>query len=173
MAKLSRVLLLAFVLTGALAATAGATADHSDWPHVPVHDHTRYQRNDPPGVDGWVAQGTDRSDELLGGHHDDKLFGLGGSDILWGDYLAVGNTARQRDRIYAGGGDDFIYGSHGRSVVYAGAGDDMIRIWFGRGYVDCGPGRDVLYVSRKSDPKVKRTGCEKVSHLSDSQVHGR
>ena len=93
MGKLSRVLLLAVVLAGALAATAAATADHSDWPYVPIHDHTRYKRNDPPGIDKWVATGTDRSDELLGGHHDDRLYGLGGSDILWGDYLAAGNTA--------------------------------------------------------------------------------
>ena len=168
-----RTFALALLACGALAATASATADHSDWPSIPIHDHSRYKRNDPPGINGWVATGTNLSDELLGGHRDDVLYGRGGSDVLLGDYLAAGNTSRQSDRIYGGGGADFIYGSHGRSVVFAGAGDDMIRIWFGRGYVNCGPGRDILYVSRKSDPKVKRKNCEKVSHLSDSQVHGR
>jgi hypothetical protein len=172
MAKLSRVLLLAFVLSGALAATAAATADHSDWPYIPIHDHSRYKRNDPPGVDKWVAHGTDRSDEILGGHHDDVIYGHGDIDVLWGDYLAAGNTAAQTDHIYGGGGGDFIYGSHGRSVVYGGPGNDKIRIWFGRGYVNCGPGRDILYVSRKNGPRVKRKNCETISHLSDRQVHG-
>jgi RTX calcium-binding nonapeptide repeat (4 copies) len=165
-------LVLALVAAGVLASVAGATADHSDWPYVPIHDHTRYQRNDPPGIQGWVAVGTPFSDELLGGHHNDKLYGGGGSDILWGDYLAVGNTGYQRDRIYGGDGNDFIYGSHGRSVVYAGAGNDMVRVWFGRGFVDCGAGRDILYVSRKRNRKIKRRNCETVSHLSDRQVHG-
>jgi RTX calcium-binding nonapeptide repeat (4 copies) len=166
------ILVVALVAGAVCATTAGATADHSDWPSIPIHDHTRYMRNDPPGIDNWVAIGTNLSDELLGGHHSDKLYGRGGIDILWGDYLAAGNTSHQRDRIYGGDGGDFIYGSHGRSVVYAGAGDDMIRIWFGRGYVDCGPGRDILYVSRKRNRKVKRRNCEKISHLSDRQVHG-
>jgi len=167
-----RTILLAAGLTALIATTASATADHSDWPSIPIHDHSRYKRNDPPGMDNWVARGTKRSDELLGGHHDDTLYGMGGSDILWGDYLAAGNTSSQTDRIYGGDGDDFIYGSHGRSIVYAGAGNDMVRIWFGRGYVNCGPGQDILYVSRKNGPKVKRKNCETVSHLSDRQVHG-
>jgi hypothetical protein len=166
------ILALALLVPGVIAATAAATADHSDWPAIPIHDHSRYQRNDPPGINGWVATGTHLSDELLGGHHDDTLIGGGGVDILWGDYLAAGNTTSQTDHIYAGDGGDFIYGSHGRSVVYGGAGNDRIRVWFGRGYVNCGPGRDILYVSRKNGPKVKRRNCEVISHLSDRQVHG-
>src|SRR3954467_3210143 len=174
MAMLPRVLILFAALLGggALAATAAATADHSDWPAIPIHDHSRYKRNDPPGINGWLATGTNLSDELLGGHRDDTLVGRGGVDVIWGDYLAVGTPAAQTDRIYGGPGGDFIYGSHGRSVVYGGAGDDRIRIWFGRGYVNCGPGHDVLYVSRKAGPHVKRRGCEVISHLSDRQVHG-
>jgi Ca2+-binding RTX toxin-like protein len=174
MAMTSRVLILALALLagGVLAATASATADHSDWPAIPIHDHSRYKRNDPPGINGWVATGTNLSDELLGGHNDDTLVGRGGVDVLWGDYLAAGNTSLQTDHIDGGGGGDFIYGSHGRSVIRGGTGDDKIRVWFGRGFVDCGAGRDVLYVSRKSGPKVKRRHCEVISHLSDRQVHG-
>jgi hypothetical protein len=172
MALISRVLILALLATGALAATAAATADHSDWPAIPIHNHDRYKRNDPPGINNWVATGTHLSDELLGGHHDDTLDGRGGVDVIWGDYLAAGNTTRQTDHIYGGDGGDFIYGSHGRSVIYGGNGNDRIRVWFGRGYVNCGPGRDILYVSRKNGPKVKRRHCEVISHLSDRQVHG-
>jgi hypothetical protein len=168
-----RIAILATLLLGIFAATAAATADHSEWPVIPIHDHSRYMRNDPPGIQNWVAQGTAQSDELLGGHHDDVLYGRGGVDVIWGDYLSAGNGAGQSDRIYGGGGDDFIYGSHGRSTIYGGPGNDKIRVWFGRGFVDCGPGNDILYVSRKNGPKVKRRNCEIISHLSDSQVHGR
>jgi Ca2+-binding RTX toxin-like protein len=170
----SRVLILSVALLagGILAATAAATADHSDWPYVPIHNHDRYKRNDPPGINNWVAAGTSKSDELLGGHRNDRLDGRGGIDILWGDYRSDGNTSRQHDRIYGGPGGDFIYASHGHTVIYGGSGNDKIRVWFGRGYVDCGPGYDILYTSRKSDPAVGRVNCEKTSHLSDSQVHG-
>jgi hypothetical protein len=167
------ILSLALLASGALAATAAATADHSEWPAIPINDPERYQRNDPPGIDDWVATGTEQSDELLGGHRDDELHGGGGIDVLWGDYLAVGNTAAQHDVIYGDGGGDFIYSSHGRSEIYGGGGPDKIRVWFGRGFVDCGPGKDILYTSRKSDPKIKRKNCEKISHLSDSQVRAK
>jgi RTX calcium-binding nonapeptide repeat (4 copies) len=166
------VLIAALLSSGALAATAAATADHSDWPYVPIHNHDRFKMNVPPGIDDWVAVGTDKSDKLLGGHHDDTLNGGGDVDVLWGDYLSAGNGTRQHDVIYGGRGGDFIYGSHGRNDVYAGKGNDKIRIWFGRGFVDCGPGEDILYISRKSDPTITRRHCEHISHLSDSQVHG-
>jgi Ca2+-binding RTX toxin-like protein len=173
MSSRALIIIATFIASGVLAAVAAANADHRDWPYIPIHDHTRYKRNDPPGVNHWVAHGTNKSDELLGGHHDDTLYGRGDVDVLWGDYLSAGNGPGQHDVIYGGGGGDFIYGSHGRSTIYAGKGNDKIRVWFGRGFVDCGPGEDILYVSRKSDPKVKRRNCEHLSHLSDRQVHGR
>src|SRR3954470_21120082 len=102
MAMLPRVLIIFAALLGGgvIAATAAATADHSDWPAIPIHDHSRYKRNDPPGLNGWVATGTPLNHESLGGHHDDTLDGGGGVDIIWGDYLAAGNTSRQTDHIY-------------------------------------------------------------------------
>jgi hypothetical protein len=150
--------------TGALVATGAAQTSHEDWPRIDTKPYINKADRDA------TFRGTDKNDELLGGHGRDKLYGLRGHDVIWGDYKPTGNTARQRDRLYGGPGDDWIYGSHGRSVVYGGGGNDTIRLWFGRGFVDCGDGSDILYVSRKSDAKVKRRNCETISHRSARQV---
>lgn len=154
----------ALVATGALAAAAAAQTSHEDWPKIQTKPYINEADRDA------TFRGSHRNDELLGGHGHDKLHGLRGHDVIWGDYKPSGNTAHQRDRLYAGAGDDWVYGSHGRNVVYGGPGRDTIRIWFGRGFVDCGAGRDILYLSRKSDPKVKRRNCEKISHKSAREV---
>ena len=52
--------------------------------------------------------GTPRSDELLGHHGSDMLRGRGRSDVLWGDHDPDGQPERQRDRIYGGGGLDYL-----------------------------------------------------------------
>jgi hypothetical protein len=159
--------LTTLLASGAFAAIAAASADHSEWPRV-TRAHTHLNES---SINGWTKSGSSKSDKLLGGHRDDTLDGKGGIDVIWGDYRGPGNTAHQHDVLIGGGGGDFIYGSHGRNDVDGGPGNDKIRIWFGRGKVDCGPGRDILYVSHKSDPKVKRKHCEKISHLSDRQAH--
>jgi RTX calcium-binding nonapeptide repeat (4 copies) len=150
--------------TGALAATSIAQTSHEDWPKIQTKPYLNTSDRDA------THSGSRKNDELLGGHGRDILYGLAGDDVIWGDYKPTGNTPHQRDRLYGGPGDDWIYGSHGRAVVYGGPGRDTIRVWFGRGFVDCGDGRDILYLSRKSDPKVKRRNCEKISHKSARQV---
>ena len=73
----------------------------------------------------------------------------GRADVLWGDWEGgADQPTNQRDRIYGQGGDDFIYGSHGRNVIFGGAGNDAISVHYGRGFVDCGPGRDIYHVAR-------------------------
>jgi Ca2+-binding RTX toxin-like protein len=156
--------LAALAALGAVAAQAGAPK--GDWPKI---DGELWINHYDVNA---THQGTDRNDELLGGHGDDRIFGMGGSDVIWGDQKASGNTSAQNDTIMGGSGDDWIYGSHGRNRVWAGPGNDTVRIWFGRGFVDCGAGRDILYVSRKSGPHVKRRNCETISHKSASQVAG-
>jgi hypothetical protein len=144
----------------ALAAIAQAKVPQGSWPAI--HGATWVNSADRSGV----HHGSDRNDKLLGGHGDDVIWGHRGSDVIWGDYKATGNTARQHDVLRGGGGNDWIYASHGRNRILAGPGRDTVRVWFGRGYVDCGAGRDILYVSHKSDPKVKRRNCERISHQS-------
>jgi hypothetical protein len=143
---------------------AEAKAPHDDWP--PIHGETWINQADRDTT----HHGTNKNDELLGGHGDDVIYGHRGSDVIWGDYKPTGNTSRQADTVFSGGGNDWIYASHGRNTIDAGAGNDTVRVWFGRGTVDCGPGRDILYVSHKTDPKVKRTHCETISHKSARDV---
>ena len=85
---------------------------------------------------------------------------------------AAPTSRPQRDRIYGGGGDDFIYGSHGRNVIFGGAGNDAISVHYGRGFVDCGPGRDIIHVARSRKRGYKFRNCEKVDYRSEAQRGG-
>ncbi len=116
--------------------------------------------------------GTPRSDELLGHHGSDVLRGLGRSDVLWGDHDPNGQPASQLDRIYGGGGRDFIYGSHGRNRLFGGAGNDAISAHYGRGFIDCGPGRDIYHVPISLKKAYRVVNCEKVDRRSESDRGG-
>jgi Ca2+-binding RTX toxin-like protein len=158
--------LVPLLVAGAVLAPAAQaqSSKHKHWPRINGELWINKQDRDTSHT------GTTKNDELLGGHGDDTLIGGRGADVIWGDHKARGNTARQRDTIDSGPGNDWVYGSHGRNTIQGGPGFDRIRVWFGRGFVDCGPGRDILYVSRKSDPKVDRRNCETISHKSARQI---
>jgi Ca2+-binding RTX toxin-like protein len=147
-----------------LSVAAQAHAPQGDWP--PINGLTWVNKYDFDAT----YYGTALNDKLLGGHGDDVIHGGPGADVIWGDYKPTGNTAGQYDTLHGGGGADWIYASHGLNVIDSGAGNDTVRVWFGRGTVDCGPGRDILYISHNTDPQVKRTNCEKVSHKSARDV---
>ena len=146
---------LSLALLGLLASAAPAAANHI--PGQPCSSCASHEYW--PTIHGRIVKanhsssstfhGTRRSDELLGHHGSDKLFGLGHADVLWGDWQGgADQPTNQRDRMYGGGGNDFIYGSHGRNVIFGGAGNDAISVHFGRGFVDCGPGRDIYHVAK-------------------------
>jgi len=142
-------------------------ASHKHWPRVSLDDV--HKARDV----GTTFVGTRSSDELLGHHGSDKLYGKGGADILWGDWEGGSDQpTNQRDRIYGGPGDDFIYGSHGRNVIYGGPGNDAISAHFGRGFVDCGPGRDIYHVATFRKDRYKFRNCEKVDYRSEAQRGG-
>jgi hypothetical protein len=102
--------------------------------------------------------------ELLGGHGNDIIYAGPQGDVIWGDYKPSGQPAAQVDRVFGGGGRDFIFASHGTNYIAAGGGDDWIKAHFGRGVIDCGGGRDVLYISRRAQKSYKITRCETISH---------
>jgi hypothetical protein len=141
-------------------------ASHAYWPTIDG-------RLDKTGPGGGTLRGTRRSDQLMGHHGKDVLRGLGGRDVIWGDHIGDGQPKRQRDRLYGGGGTDFIYGSHGRNVIFAGKGNDAVSVHFGRGFLDCGPGRDIYHVPRSRKMRWKIRNCEKVDHRSESQRGGK
>ena len=163
-----RILILAAAVSLLAAAVAYATPK-DDWPLI---NGELWINSDD--LDTSHAGGP-KNDELLGGHGDDVIYGRRGHDVIWGDHKARGNTKRQRDRIHAGAGKDWVYASHGRNTIYGGPGQDTIRVWFGRGFVDCGSGGDdILYVSKTQNKKVKRRNCERVLHRSAKDaVHDR
>jgi Ca2+-binding RTX toxin-like protein len=167
---------LAASLTLAAALAAPAWADH-----IPGHACDNCSSHEHwPSIDGDFRKakatgepvhyvGTERSDELLGHHGSDYLHGKQRSDVLWGDWKGgADQPTNQRDEIRGGGGEDFIYGSHGRNVVYGGKGNDAISVHFGRGYVNCGPGRDIYHVAKSRRDGYKFRNCEKVDYRSES-----
>jgi Ca2+-binding RTX toxin-like protein len=150
---------LAALLAGA--AVAPANTSHEGWPEIDgvLKMHKQDQSS--------AIRGTDKSDELLGGHGNDTLYGRGAADVLWGDYKPSGQPTTQFDHIYGGDGDDFIYASHGRNTIDAGPGKDTIHAHFGRGSIDCGPGNDTLFISHKSKKGYKIKNCETISYKTN------
>jgi Ca2+-binding RTX toxin-like protein len=142
-------------------------ASHDHWPRIDIEN---VQRSDKEGTTRLVGSGA--NDELMGHHTSDVLRGLGGSDVIWGDYDPVGQPASQVDRIFGGPGEDFIYGSHGRNVIFGGAGNDAISVHYGRGVVNCGPGRDIYHVARSRKHRYTFRNCEKVEYRTEKQRGG-
>jgi Ca2+-binding RTX toxin-like protein len=111
------------------------------------------------------------NDELLGHHGSERLEGLGGRDILWGDWDPRNNNGRQRDVLIGGEGDDFIYPSHGVTTVRGGPGRDYVWAYYGRGVIDCGPGRDRARVRLETRFRVRN--CEVIGHFCAYGNDGR
>lgn len=149
--------LLATSLALVPAGLAAADASHVGWPTI--DGLLSINKTDVSGA----RAGTDRSDELLGGHGNDTLTGGSANDVLWGDYKPSGQPTVQFDRLDGGDGRDFIYASHGTNVIAGGAGDDVVHAHFGRGRIDCGPGHDLVFLARSRKAGWKLTGCETVS----------
>jgi hypothetical protein len=108
--------------------------------------------------------GTEDNDELLGHHGDDKLQGLAGKDVLWGDWQA-NNPSNQTDVMRGGDGNDFIYPSHGKNNMYGGAGNDRIIAYYGHGLIDCGPGKNDYAQTRWQRKDYKVRNCERIRHF--------
>lgn len=155
------VVLSALAALLAFAALAPANTSHEGWPKIngvlKMHKHDQSS----------AIRGTAKSDELLGGHGNDTLYGRGAADVLWGDYKPGGQPTSQFDHIYGADGNDFIYASHGRNTIEAGAGKDTIHAHFGHGSIDCGPGIDTLYISRKARKVYKIKRCETISYKTN------
>jgi hypothetical protein len=152
------------------AALVHGKASHAGWPtndcqwrkHPPGPGcgvYRSHNRNQDGGI-----RGTDRIDELLGGHGSDAIRGRSSGDVIWGDFWPCCQPDGQRDSLRGGGGNDFIYASHGWNDIDGGEGNDVIHAHFGRGgSVDCGSGYDVLFVSHRTKPLYKRSDCERIS----------
>lgn len=170
--------LLVFVL--AMGGMVYGKASHKGWPTnkcnyrgAPDRDGARHGRGPGCGVykshdedQNGVLRGTNRIDELLGGHGDDLIYGRGSGDVIWGDFWPSGQGSRQLDRLYGGAGNDFIYVSHGTNRVFGGAGNDTIRAHYGvGGTIDCGSGNDRLHISHRSKGRYHSVkNCERIDN---------
>ena len=167
-------------------------------PGQQVDDLGVYTTNDLPGCPkGGLFLGTDKPDMLDGGHGDDEIRGLGGSDhyldggpgndvIYGGDgddapipiEKAAPNTTwggegldggDGDDTLYGGDGDDQLVGGNGEDVLYGGDGNDIVVDWYDgqRDKLYCGRGKDT-YVTDKNN--YVDSSCEK--KISPRRIFG-
>jgi Ca2+-binding RTX toxin-like protein len=143
-------------------------ADHEFWPAI---DRSNVQI--AHGGDVTFHGAKDASNELLGYHGSDTLYGGDKSDVLWGDYIGDGQPSTQVDKLYGGLGNDFLYSSHGLNMLDGGPGNDAIKARYGHGTINCGSGRDIVYVPKSRKKNWKFIGCEKLEYRSESALgHG-
>lgn len=151
-------------------AEAGACAGHEYWPRMTMDD----VRKTPKNAGGTLRGKPGNSDELLGWHGSDTLYGGDQADVLWADHIGgKGQLTTQTDRLYGGAGDDYLYSARGTNILKGGPGNDAIKARYGRGIVDCGPGRDIVYLPKKRRKNWTFISCEKFEYRSESGVgHG-
>jgi hypothetical protein len=142
---------------GAKAPGGGEKVSHKGWPPITgIYWQVEDGHNSK-------HSGTPDNDELLGHHGNDTISGLAGKDVIWGDW-APNNPSGQKDVMYGGDGNDFIYPSHGLNRMFGGRGNDRIIAFYGHGTIDCGPGKSDFAQTRENGAyKVKN--CEIIRHF--------
>ena len=152
-----RRLTLALCVVGFAATPALANTSHAGWPSPLVRQQNKLNLDETitgrPGV----------HNELLGGAGNDTIVAANDGDVLWGDYNPDNNPTTQVDRLTGGTGKDFIYASHGTNYITTNGGGDVIHAHYGRGQIHCGSKTDLVYISHKSLPHYKLTGCKRIS----------
>lgn len=93
--------------------------------------------------------GDDDDNDLDGDDGNDKVFGLGGDDIILG--------GRGNDKLDGGEGNDFVDGDDGNDKLFGQAGDDDLIGGGGNDHLDGGAGNDLL---DGGDGNDKLTGGE-------------
>jgi hypothetical protein len=142
---------------GAKAPGGGEKVSHKGWPPI---TGIYWQVEDGHNS---THSGTPDNDELLGHHGNDTISGLAGKDVIWGDW-EPNNPSGQKDVMYGGDGNDFIYPSHGLNRMFGGRGNDRIIAFYGHGTIDCGPGKSDFAQTRENGAyKVKN--CEIIRHF--------
>jgi Ca2+-binding RTX toxin-like protein len=104
-----------------------------------------------------------KHNELLGGHGNDTIYAGAGGDVVWADYNYPTNPATQKDKLFGGPGNDFLYASHGHNEIHTGGGKDAVLARYGYGTITCDSAAAVVNLSRRSQKKYKLTGCKHIT----------
>src|SRR4051812_11427162 len=146
-------LLLLVAVPAALvpAAWSVAKTSHEGWPRI--NGDLKMHSNDESGT--LRATKLRKHNELLGGHGNDTLRAGKIGDVLWGDYKPGGQPTSQTDRIYGGGGKDFIYTHHRADLVPPGGGADPIHAPLRHGGMWGGGGDGTPFLPPKTRKRPK------------------
>ncbi len=151
-------------IPGTSCGSVRACAGHEFWPRMTLSDVQVADETEGSTLRGRPGN----SDELLGWHGSDTLYGGEKADVLWADHIGTGQPKNQVDVLYGGPGDDFLYSAAGRNTLSGGPGNDAIKARYGRGTVDCGPGRDIVHLPKKRRVNWTFKGCERFEYRSES-----
>ncbi len=94
-----------------------------------------------------IIIGTDGPDFICGKLGNDRIYGLGGDDIILGDdatFFGQQNAPGGADVIDAGAGNDQVLGGPGDDAVNGGSGDDFIALAVGNDTGQGGQGSDTI-----------------------------
>jgi Ca2+-binding RTX toxin-like protein len=107
-----------------------------------------------------VITSGDASNNVISGYNDggNRIYGLGGNDVLYGGVLA--------DLVDGGIGDDSLSGNAGDDQLFGGAGNDALTGGAGNDTLDGGTGNDTLEGSAGNDTYRFATGSG-VDRISD------
>jgi hypothetical protein len=143
---------------------AAANTSHEGWP--PINGQLIMHKLDQNG--SITPFTTNLHNELLGGHGNDVITAGNVGDVLWGDYKPSGQPTTQNDVLQGGAGRDFIYAGHGRNSIDTGAGNDVVHAHFGYGSITCHSPDTIVFLSHKSRPGYRLSGCRHISY----KTHG-
>jgi hypothetical protein len=160
-----RLLLPLFLVASmCVVSVAAANTSHEGWP--PINGQLIMHKLDQNG--SITPFTTNLHNELLGGHGNDVITAGNVGDVLWGDYKPSGQPTTQNDVLQGGAGRDFIYAGHGRNSIDTGAGNDVVHAHFGYGSITCHSPDTIVFLSHKSRPGYRLSGCRHISY----KTHG-
>jgi Ca2+-binding RTX toxin-like protein len=90
-----------------------------------------------------LVSGSNQAENLFGSLGSDRIFGLGGDDII--------SSNDGNDSVFGGSGADIIIAGAGNDIVNGGGGDDYLDGSSGADIMLGGPGDDTFVVDNQSD----------------------
>lgn len=118
------------------------------------------------------------NDLLVGGQGFDVIFGAQGNDEIYaagnGTLLVPGALADIKgSRIFAGAGDDIVYGSDRWDRMQGGPGDDLLLGFAGNDWMRGGPGADRVVGHKGKDDLHGGSGPDHINaERNDTNVRG-